>query len=165
MSSVHCNASRVLDEHGQPKPYSPLEPAQDVTFGAPFQLSGNKTMSRVYPKLVGGTDFELQLGAGSADPVGVSIFNGKDFDTGLELGDRRSLNVTLDEQKAGTMRALQQRDAAVAVPLPPALAGFAASMVAQGLCYRDRFQVLCDNPYKIETRASGDTERSPWVMV
>ena len=55
--------------------------------------------------------------------------------------------------------------AALLLPLPPALAGFAASLVAQGLCYRDRFEVLCDNPYKTEARSASDTERSQWVMV
>ena len=31
--------------------------------------------------------------------------------------------------------------------LPAAAAGFAAALAAQGLCYRDRFEVLCQNPY------------------
>ena len=37
---------------------------------------------------------------------------------------------------------------ALLAPLPPAAQGFAAALAAQGLCYRDRFDVLCDNPYK-----------------
>ena len=103
MSVVTANASALHQPDGSSKQYAPLRGA-DLQFAAPFVLESNKNHSRVYPKLLSGHDFELQLGGGAADPVSVAIFNGKNWDTGDEDPAKRSFNVALDDAKASVIQ-------------------------------------------------------------
>lgn len=73
--------------------FCPLLPGDHVDFAAPFELTNNKNMTRVYPKLTNGSEFAVQFGADVDNPVNIGIFNGKDWNTGEMVSNKRSLSV------------------------------------------------------------------------
>ena len=47
------------------------------------------------------------------------------------------------------------------MPLPSEVHWFVIGMILQGLCYRDRFDCIKDNPYRARTPACASTDDAP----
>jgi len=113
--STLCNASEVTLPDGTAKSNSPLHAESVIYNDEPFCLSSTKAMVRFYPRLTTGENFQLQLGTGTA-PATVTIFNGKDWDTGDEVPNKRALMIRPgDDICVNTLRELHKRTIDLAV--------------------------------------------------